>query len=50
MPTNVDPCLCDHLIYAFAGMNNNEISTYEWDDVKLYGEFQALKNQYVDLF
>uniref|UniRef100_A0A3B4DQM6 Acidic mammalian chitinase n=1 Tax=Pygocentrus nattereri TaxID=42514 RepID=A0A3B4DQM6_PYGNA len=44
-PTNVDPCLCDHLIYAFAGMNNNEIATYEWDDVKLYGEFQALKNQ-----
>ncbi|XP_035244645.1 acidic mammalian chitinase-like [Anguilla anguilla] len=44
-PTNVDPCLCDHLIYAFASMNNNEIVTYEWDDVKLYGEFQALKNQ-----
>ncbi|NWR77731.1 CHIA chitinase, partial [Centropus unirufus] len=36
MPDNIDPCLCDHLIYAFAGMNNNEIATYEWDDVKLY--------------
>ena len=35
------PCLCDHLIYAFASMNNNEITSYEWDDVKLYGEFQA---------
>ncbi|XP_018614066.1 acidic mammalian chitinase-like [Scleropages formosus] len=44
-PTNVDPCLCDHMIYAFAGMNSNEISTYEWDDVKLYNEFAALKNQ-----
>ncbi|XP_045079217.1 acidic mammalian chitinase-like [Coregonus clupeaformis] len=44
-PTNVDPCLCDHLIYAFAGMANNEIKTYEWDDEKLYGQFQALKNQ-----
>uniref|UniRef100_A0A3Q3KGG2 chitinase n=1 Tax=Monopterus albus TaxID=43700 RepID=A0A3Q3KGG2_MONAL len=44
-PTNVDPCLCDHLIYAFAGMDNNMIKTYEWDDEKLYGEFQALKNQ-----
>ncbi|XP_066559332.1 acidic mammalian chitinase-like [Amia ocellicauda] len=44
-PTNVDPCLCDHLIYAFAGMGSNQIKTYEWDDVKLYGEFQALKNQ-----
>lgn len=28
-------------------MNNNMIQTYEWDDVKLYGEFQALKNQLV---
>uniref|UniRef100_A0A8C9TW18 Acidic mammalian chitinase n=1 Tax=Scleropages formosus TaxID=113540 RepID=A0A8C9TW18_SCLFO len=45
-PTNVDPCLCDHMIYAFAGMNSNEISTYEWDDVKLYNEFAALKNQF----
>ncbi|XP_036386816.1 acidic mammalian chitinase-like [Megalops cyprinoides] len=27
-------------------MNNNEIQTYEWDDVKLYGQFQALKNQF----
>nr|XP_046241276.1 acidic mammalian chitinase-like [Scatophagus argus] len=44
-PTNIDPCLCDHLIYAFAGMDNNMIQTYEWNDVKLYGEFQALKNQ-----
>jgi chitinase len=41
----VDPCLCDHLIYAFAGMANNEIKTYEWNDEKLYGQFQALKNQ-----
>ncbi|KAI1890544.1 hypothetical protein AGOR_G00154780 [Albula goreensis] len=45
LPTDVDPCLCDHLIYAFAGMKNNELQTYEWNDAKLYGEFQALKNQ-----
>uniref|UniRef100_A0A8C9XIU8 Acidic mammalian chitinase n=1 Tax=Sander lucioperca TaxID=283035 RepID=A0A8C9XIU8_SANLU len=44
-PTNIDPCLCDHLIYAFAGMDGNMIKTYEWDDEKLYGQFQALKNQ-----
>ncbi|XP_076845303.1 acidic mammalian chitinase-like [Brachyhypopomus gauderio] len=48
-PANVDPCLCDHLIYAFAGMNNNQIATYEWDDEKLYGQFQALKIQYSHL-
>ncbi|XP_033483289.1 acidic mammalian chitinase-like [Epinephelus lanceolatus] len=43
-PTNIDPCLCDHLIYAFAGMDGNMIKTYEWDDEKLYAQFQALKN------
>ncbi|MBN3324876.1 CHIA chitinase, partial [Atractosteus spatula] len=26
-------------------MSNNQIKTYEWDDVKLYGEFNGLKNQ-----
>ncbi|XP_062300577.1 LOW QUALITY PROTEIN: acidic mammalian chitinase-like [Scomber scombrus] len=45
LPTNIDPCLCDHLIYAFASMDNNMIKTYEWNDEKLYGQFQALKNQ-----
>ncbi|KFZ63651.1 Acidic mammalian chitinase, partial [Antrostomus carolinensis] len=45
MPDNIDPCLCDHLIYAFAGMNNNEITTYEWNDVTLYKSFNGLKNQ-----
>ncbi|XP_033939747.1 acidic mammalian chitinase-like [Pseudochaenichthys georgianus] len=44
-PANIDPCLCDHLVYAFAGMDGNAIKTYEWDDVKLYGQFQNLKNQ-----
>ncbi|XP_075997215.1 acidic mammalian chitinase-like [Genypterus blacodes] len=43
-PTDVDPCLCDHLVYAFAGMDNNMLKTYEWNDEKLYGQFQALKN------
>ncbi|NP_001303814.1 acidic mammalian chitinase-like precursor [Latimeria chalumnae] len=48
-PTNIDPCLCTHMIYAFAGMKNNEITTIEWDDVKLYGEFNGLKSQNSDL-
>jgi len=47
MPDNIDPCLCDHLIYAFAGMSNNEITTYEWNDETLYKSFNGLKNQYV---
>uniref|UniRef100_A0A3Q2VAB5 chitinase n=1 Tax=Haplochromis burtoni TaxID=8153 RepID=A0A3Q2VAB5_HAPBU len=45
LPTNIDPCLCDHLIYAFAGMEHNMIKAYDRNDEKLYGEFQALKNQ-----
>uniref|UniRef100_A0A8C4RSD6 Acidic mammalian chitinase n=1 Tax=Erpetoichthys calabaricus TaxID=27687 RepID=A0A8C4RSD6_ERPCA len=45
MPHNIDPCLCTHLIYAFATMKNNQIATYEWDDLSLYNTFNALKNQ-----
>ncbi|NXN25017.1 CHIA chitinase, partial [Nycticryphes semicollaris] len=45
MPNDIDPCLCNHLIYAFAGMNNNEITTYEWNDETLYKSFNGLKNQ-----
>ncbi|KAJ3602751.1 hypothetical protein NHX12_030499, partial [Muraenolepis orangiensis] len=44
LPTDVDPCLCDHLIYAFAGMDGNRLTTYEWNDEVLYRQFQALKN------
>uniref|UniRef100_A0A8C3R1S7 Chitinase acidic n=1 Tax=Cyanoderma ruficeps TaxID=181631 RepID=A0A8C3R1S7_9PASS len=44
-PENIDPYLCNHLIYAFAGMNNNEITTYEWNDETLYKSFNGLKNQ-----
>ncbi|XP_418051.3 acidic mammalian chitinase [Gallus gallus] len=45
MPDNIDPCLCTHLLYAFAGMSNNEITTIEWNDVTLYKSFNGLKNQ-----
>ncbi|KAL4674291.1 hypothetical protein H8959_018225 [Pygathrix nigripes] len=45
MPDNIDPCLCTHLIYAFAGMQNNKITTIEWNDVTLYQEFNGLKNK-----
>ncbi|NXI50583.1 CHIA chitinase, partial [Chloroceryle aenea] len=44
-PDNIDPYLCDHLIYAFAGMSNNEITTYEWNDETLYKSFNGLKNR-----
>ncbi|KAM7318116.1 hypothetical protein ACRRTK_022853 [Alexandromys fortis] len=44
-PDDIDPCLCTHLIYAFAGMQNNEITTIEWNDVEFYKAFNGLKNR-----
>ncbi|CAM5170614.1 unnamed protein product [Eretmochelys imbricata] len=44
-PENVDPLLCTHLIYAFAGMNNHKITTVEWNDETLYRQFNALKEK-----
>ncbi|XP_067387674.1 acidic mammalian chitinase [Emydura macquarii macquarii] len=45
LPDNINPCLCTHLIYAFAGMKNNQITTIEWNDLTLYQSFNGLKNQ-----
>lgn len=49
MPQSVDPCLCTHIIYAFAGMRSNQIATYEWNDPKLYKEINSLKNKNANL-
>ncbi|KFQ57256.1 Acidic mammalian chitinase, partial [Nestor notabilis] len=49
LPDNIDPFLCDHLIYAFAGMSNNEITTSEWNDNTLYQSFNGLKNRNTNL-
>ncbi|XP_006159234.1 chitotriosidase-1 [Tupaia chinensis] len=43
MPRDVDPSLCTHLVYAFAGMNGHQLSTVEWNDEALYQEFNGLK-------
>uniref|UniRef100_A0A8D0P796 Acidic mammalian chitinase n=1 Tax=Sus scrofa TaxID=9823 RepID=A0A8D0P796_PIG len=49
-PKDVDPCLCTHLIYAFATMNDNKIAPYEWNDIDvLYPQFLALKERNKDL-
>ncbi|XP_071333022.1 chitotriosidase-1-like isoform X1 [Trachinotus anak] len=46
MPSNVDPNLCTHLIYAFAGINGaNELVTIEWNDEELYKSFNGLKQR-----
>ncbi|XP_034552058.1 chitotriosidase-1-like [Notolabrus celidotus] len=44
MPSNVDPNMCTHLIYAFAGINEvHELVTIEWNDDVLYQSFNGLK-------
>ncbi|XP_046534129.1 chitotriosidase-1 isoform X2 [Equus quagga] len=43
LPKDVNPSLCTHLIYAFAGMNNHQLSSIEWNDETLYKEFNGLR-------
>ncbi|XP_026862794.2 acidic mammalian chitinase-like [Electrophorus electricus] len=50
MPNDIDPCLCTHLLYAFATMTNDyKIATYEWNDVELYSQFNALKDKFSNM-
>uniref|UniRef100_A0A3Q0RHF7 chitinase n=1 Tax=Amphilophus citrinellus TaxID=61819 RepID=A0A3Q0RHF7_AMPCI len=46
LPSNIDPNLCTHLIYAFSGINEaNELVTIEWNDEELYRSFNGLKQR-----
>ncbi|XP_068842372.1 chitinase-3-like protein 1 isoform X2 [Capricornis sumatraensis] len=44
-PDAIDPFLCTHVIYSFANISNNEIDTWEWNDVTLYDTLNTLKNR-----
>ncbi|KAJ6659926.1 hypothetical protein lerEdw1_018382 [Lerista edwardsae] len=46
LPQDIDPQVCTHLIYAFAGMNANKIATVEWNDEQLYSAFNNLKQRF----
>ncbi|XP_052034500.1 chitinase-like protein 3 [Apodemus sylvaticus] len=48
-PEDIDPCLCTHLIYAFAGMQNNRIIPQNADDVTDYQTLNNLKNRNIEL-
>ncbi|XP_030417333.1 chitotriosidase-1-like isoform X1 [Gopherus evgoodei] len=45
LPENIDPNLCTHLIYAFAGLDDNQITTVEWNDEQHYKTFNGLKRK-----
>ncbi|XP_069094526.1 acidic mammalian chitinase-like [Pleurodeles waltl] len=45
LPADVDPMLCTHIIYAFANMENHQITTYEENDPELYQQVNALKER-----
>ncbi|XP_042319704.1 chitotriosidase-1-like [Sceloporus undulatus] len=45
LPSDIDPSVCTHLIYAFVGMNENRITTLEWNDETLYQDFNNLKKK-----
>ncbi|GAB1285442.1 Chitotriosidase-1 [Apodemus speciosus] len=44
LPRDVDPNLCTHIIYAFAGMYNYQLSSVEQNDKFRYQELNSLKN------
>ncbi|XP_006107927.1 chitinase-3-like protein 1 [Myotis lucifugus] len=44
-PDAIDPFLCTHVIYSFANISNNEIDTWEWNDVSLYDTLNTLKTR-----
>ncbi|XP_070286407.1 chitotriosidase-1 [Myotis yumanensis] len=45
LPQDVDPDLCTHLVYAFAGMKGHQLSPVEWNDEQLYRDFNGLKQR-----
>uniref|UniRef100_A0A667ZQJ1 chitinase n=1 Tax=Myripristis murdjan TaxID=586833 RepID=A0A667ZQJ1_9TELE len=46
VPSNIDPNLCTHLIYAFAAVNDaSELVPVEENDEAFYQSFNALKNR-----
>ncbi|XP_070251486.1 chitinase-3-like protein 1 [Myotis yumanensis] len=44
-PDDIDPFFCTHVIYSFANISNNEIDTWEWNDVTLYNTLNTLKTR-----
>jgi len=45
VPSDIDPTLCSHIIYAFATMSGNRLTTLEWNDETMYREVNRLKSK-----
>jgi chitinase len=44
VPTDIDPSLCTHVIFAFAKIGDDHtLQTYEWNDEVMYGKLNELK-------
>ncbi|XP_057649510.1 chitinase-like protein 3 [Chionomys nivalis] len=48
-PNNIDPCLCTHIIYAYASMRNNEITPVSPEDLMEYEAINNLKTRNTEL-
>nr|XP_003409620.1 chitinase-3-like protein 2 isoform X1 [Loxodonta africana] len=44
-PENIDPFLCSHLIYSFAGVSNNKIVITSKNDAVLYQTINSVKTE-----
>lgn len=44
-PHDIDPCLCTHLIYSFAGIWKNNITMTKKKDLDDYKDFNDLKKR-----
>ncbi|KAJ7331855.1 hypothetical protein JRQ81_014035 [Phrynocephalus forsythii] len=49
-PKDTDPNLCTHVIFAFAIIKSNQITSFEWnDESQLYPETQSLKQRFSEM-
>ncbi|XP_052587104.1 chitinase-like protein 4 [Peromyscus californicus insignis] len=48
-PDDIDPCLCSHIIYAYAIMRNNEIAPMSLEDLNDYDAINNLKTRNMEL-
>ncbi|XP_052068560.1 acidic mammalian chitinase-like [Mytilus californianus] len=45
LPSDIDPYLCTHIIYAFGKLNGNLVQKLEYNDYELYSQLNDLKRQ-----